>query len=245
MRMECDTCGTELPPNVRYCHKCGARVAGGGDGAVRVASPRGAAPGAPRGGLAWQVGIPWAAAGAAVGALVTLLVMRDPGVPAGGTAPAGMAPSPLATRASDISQLSPEERATRLFNRVMRLAEENKTDSVAFFLPMALQTYAQLPLPDVDARYHVGLLHLVSGDAAGARAQADTIQQMAPTHLFAPLLRARAAETANDARAARRAFDDFRRHERDERARGRPEYADHAETLDAFSQEAARATANR
>ncbi|HTI44454.1 MAG TPA: hypothetical protein VL693_21650, partial [Vicinamibacterales bacterium] len=38
----------------------------------------------------------------------------------------------------DISQMSPEERANRLFNRVMILAESGKQDSVQFFMPMAL-----------------------------------------------------------------------------------------------------------
>ena len=135
--------------------------------------------------------------------------------------------------AGDISQMSPEERATRLFNRVMRLDEEGKRDSVAFFAPMALQSYAMLPARDADARYHVGLLELAAGNPAGARAQADSIARLAPTHLFAFVLRARAGE--------RRAFAEFLRHERAERARGRPEYVDHSSQLDAFAQEAARA----
>jgi hypothetical protein len=52
--------------------------------------------------------------------------------------------------------MSPEERANRLFNRVMILAEAGKTDSVQFFLPMALGAYSQLPNLDADAHYHVG-----------------------------------------------------------------------------------------
>ena len=64
--------------------------------------------------------------------------------------------------------MSPEERATRLYNRVMTLHSAGKTDSAEFFLPMALQAYAMLPALDIDARYHVGVLHLAGGDAAGA-----------------------------------------------------------------------------
>jgi hypothetical protein len=184
----------------------------------------------------WSIAIPWAAGGAAVGALVTLLVLR------GGT-PATAPPTamPLGGNASDISQMSPEERATRLFNRVMRLEEEGKRDSVAFFAPMALQSYAMLPARDADARYHVALLELAAGNPRGAQSQADSIARVAPTHLFASVVRARAARARGDAAAERRAYADFRRNERDERARGRPEYVDHASQLDAFAQEAARA----
>ena len=133
--------------------------------------------------------------------------------------------------------MSPAERATRLFNRVMRLHEQGATDSVAFFLPMALQSYAMLPIQDADTRYHVGLLELAGGNVAGARAQADSIHQMAPTHLFAFMLRARIAEARHDASALRQAQADFRRHVQSERARNRPEYEDHAAQIDAFSRD--------
>lgn len=213
----CHVCGTELAEDALYCHKCGRRV--------RAAESRDS----------WSVAIPWAAAGAAVGALITLLVVRGAGSPAA-------APIPLGSGAGDISQMSPDERATRLFNRVMRLDEEGKADSVAFFAPMALQSYAMLPARDADARYHVALLELAAGNPAGARAQADSIARVAPTHLFAFVIQARVARAQNDAAAARRALADFRRHERDERARNRPEYQDHAGQLDAFAREAAPAT---
>ena len=87
-------------------------------------------------------------------------------------------------RPPDISQMSPEERANRLFNRVMILAEAGKTDSVRFFLPMALGAYGQLSQLDADARYHIGLLQLAGGDVEAALAQADTLQRSTPTHLF-------------------------------------------------------------
>lgn len=205
-------CGAELSDDSRYCHRCGAR-------ATAELSPREAG---------WQSAVSWAAVGAAAGAIVTLLVMRT-STPTVADAPS----APVA--ASDISQMSPAERATRLFNRVMRLHEEGKADSVAFFLPMALQSYAMLPAPDADTRYHIGLLELAGDNVAGARAQADSIHQMAPTHLFAFMLRARVAELRNDAAALRQAQADFRRHEQEERSRQRPEYGDHASQLDAFS----------
>lgn len=220
---DCPNCGLELSSDARFCQRCGTRVA---------SVPRGR-------GAGWQAGVPWAAGGAAIGVVLTLLVLRGSGAPgAGPTAPAAPA-TPLAG-AGDISQMSPAERATRLFNRVMRLDEEGKADSVAFFLPMALQTYAMLPGQDPDSRYHVGLLELAGGNYAGALAQADSIHQMSPAHLFAFVLRARIARQRNDAAALSRAYADYRRYERDERARERPEYRDHASQLDAFGRDAAR-----
>src|SRR5260370_38607598 len=91
----------------------------------------------------------------------------------------------------------------------MRLAEERKNDSVQFFLPMALQTYGQLPALDNDARYHIGVLDLAGGDAAGALAEADTIVRNTPTHLFALRLRARTYQTNGNGGKAKQAFRDF------------------------------------
>jgi hypothetical protein len=141
--------------------------------------------------------------------------------------------------------MSPEERATRLFDRVMILAESGKRDSVRFFLPMALGAYAQLPALDLDARYDIGVLHLSGVDAAGALAQADTILKAVPTHLYGFMLRARAYELRNDARNARQAYAAFLRNEAAERARQRPEYAEHATSIDAFHGEAVRVTGAR
>src|SRR5882762_6562684 len=168
LAMTCHACGAQLSSTARFCHKCGATVATAGASG-------------------WRAGLPWGVAGAALGALVAVVLMRG----TGRKEPETLA-GPVGIRAPDISQLSPEERATRLFNRVMTLAENGKTDSVQFFLPMALGAYGQLPSLDADARYHVGHLQLLGGDVPGALAQADTIQRAVPTHLFASVLRARA-----------------------------------------------------
>ncbi len=183
----------------------------------------------------WSVAIPWAAGGAAIGAVITLFVLR-------GTPPASSTAGPArpaGASAGDISQMSADERATRLFNRVMRLEEEGKADSVSFFVPMALQAYEMLPARDADARYHMALLDLAAGDPRSAAAQADSMARLAPTHLFGFVIRARVAHARGDAAGERRALADFRVHEREERERGRPEYADHAAQLDAFSRQAA------
>ena len=217
--MTCHACGAQLSANVRFCHKCGAAV--GGEQAA-----------------GWRVGLPWGVAGAALGALVTVVAMR-----VGGGSPPGEPTTlggPVGVRPPDISQMSPEERATRLFDRVMILAQAGKEDSVQFFLPMAIGAYDQLPALDADSRYHVGLLHLAGGDAAGAIAQADTIQKAVPTHLFAYVLRAHAFQQQGNRQGERRAYADFLRSEAAELARRRPEYADHQNALNAFREEARR-----
>lgn len=217
--MTCHSCGTTLSEGARYCHKCGASTTAPATG--------------------WRVGLPWGIAGLALGALIGVLAMRgsggagtagsaEPAAPFAGGAPAtGIA-------APDISQMSPEERAQRLFDRVMRLDEAGKSDSVRFFLPMALGAYEQLPALSLDGHFDIGLLKLAGGDAAGALAEADTIRRQVPTHLFADILRARALEAQNDARGARVAYQGFLKNEASERARRRPEYADRSNLLDAF-----------
>jgi tetratricopeptide (TPR) repeat protein len=143
--------------------------------------------------------------------------------------------------------MSPEERANRLFNRVMILAEAGKTDSVRFFLPMALGAYGQLPTRDADAHFHIGELYLAGGDAPAALAQADTIQQAEPTHLFIYVLRARAYRQQGNTQQERRAYSDFLRNEPAEMAKNRPEYAQdaHLDALTLFKAEASRLTGGR
>jgi hypothetical protein len=140
--------------------------------------------------------------------------------------------------APDISQMSPEERAQRLFDRVMRLQEEGKQDSVQFFLPMAVGAYQQLPAMSLDSHFDVGLLQLAGGDVAAGLSEADAIRQQAPNHLFIFVLRARAAQARNDTRALTQAYQDFLKNESAERARNRPEYSEHARILDAFHTQA-------
>src|SRR5258708_5496968 len=220
--MACHACGAQLSATARFCEKGGGSVATGQ-------------------GTGWRAGLPWALAGAALGALVAVALMRGTGRKESDTL-AG----PIGIRAPDISQLSPEERATRLFNRVMTLAENGKTDSVQFFLPMALGAYGQLPSLDADARYHVGHLQLLGGDVPGALAQADTIQRAVPTHLFASVLRARAYVEQGNTALARRAYAEFLRNEAAELARNRPEYAAdaHGPELKAFHATAVRQAGN-
>jgi hypothetical protein len=217
--MNCHSCGAELSASARFCHKCGAKV-----GQEQTTG--------------WRGGLPWAIAGLSIGALVTILAMRLSGGSDTPTIPQSTGAVSGGMGRTDISQMTPEQRANRLFDRVMRHSEAGQQDSVGFFLPMALQAHRMLPDLSVDSRFHLGLLHLAGEDPAGALAQADTIQRAEPGHLFIHVLRARALEQQGDNTGARRAYAEYLRGEAAERAKQRPEYIDHTTTLDLFRDEA-------
>jgi hypothetical protein len=101
-------------------------------------------------------------------------------------------------RAPDISSLSPQERADRLYNRVMLLASQGKVDSVLFFAPMALTAYQMLAPLNADQRYDMGRIGEVAGAIPLAKAQADTILSENPNHLLGLILEARLATLAGD-----------------------------------------------
>jgi hypothetical protein len=101
-------------------------------------------------------------------------------------------------RAPDISSLSPQERADRLYNRVMLLASQGKIDSVQFFAPMALTAYQMLSPLNADQRYDMGRIGEVVGALALAKAQADSILRENPNHLLGLILEARLATLAGD-----------------------------------------------
>jgi hypothetical protein len=185
--------------------------------------------------------MPWAVAGIALLALLALLAGRGFSPQRGGDLDAPLNALPQAgldfdrpgapARGGDISQLSPEERADRLFNRVMLLASRGQRDSVLFFAPMAIQAYQMLGPLNNDQHYDVGRIAEVAGALPLARAHADTILARSPTHLLGLILAARVATLEGD--AARRA--EYERRllaaERAEAARRLPEYERHQDEI--------------
>jgi hypothetical protein len=132
-------------------------------------------------------------------AAVTLLVIFA-AQRAGRTEPAVSAPMATGGAAAvDISSMTPQERASRLFDRIMRLSEEGKRDSVELFASMAIPVYESLGPLDLDGRYDLGRIAEVSGNLALAQAQADTILQQAPNHLLGLILGAAVADARGDA----------------------------------------------
>jgi hypothetical protein len=193
----------------------------------------------------------WAVPGIAVLGLVAFLIGQRvalgsaPAEAEAGTAPLGgpMAGAPFAAapfaggaaagaRPTDITSMSLEERASRLFDRVMRYGEEGKIDSARIFAPMAIQSYEMMGPLDTHRRYDVGMIAVVIGSADVARAQADTILKQNPTHLLGLSLAMKAAGVRKDA-GARTGFEQrFRAAEGAERAKNLPEYVDHKADLD-------------
>jgi hypothetical protein len=214
----CAACGAQLSSGARFCHRCGQPV---GEAVVSGGvAPAAAAPAAPQ-------TLPWAVAAIALLALIALVAGqrfgRSPApapvasadAPDAGTGPfaggdpaaaAGPAAGERPVRAPDISSMSPDERALRLFNRVVSLAEQGKRDSVQFFAPMALMSFQSLPQPTLLQRFELGRIAELAEVKEIATAQADTILQSSPTHLLGLALASSAARLRGDARA-QAAFD--------------------------------------
>lgn len=216
----CAVCRSPLTPGAKFCHRCGSPA---GAGVRPVERPAG-----------MNAALPWAVAAIALLALIALAAgQRFSRAPQGGgelTTPMGSAIQ--GSRAPDISSLTPEQRAERLYNRIMEAAERGRVDTVQFFLPMALQAYEAIGQLDVDQRYDLGRLAEVAGDARLATAQADTILRSQPQHLLGLLLASRAARLRGDERGALQHLERLARLEREERAKQLPEYQLHQNDID-------------
>ncbi|MFM8781479.1 MAG: zinc ribbon domain-containing protein [Gemmatimonadota bacterium] len=234
----CPACGAEVRPTARFCHRCGAGMDGQRPAGAGAASTTGGTSGG-----ASNI-LPWSVAGIALLCLLAFIVGQNfrkaPAAPAAAAGPfAGAAGSGGAPgRAPDISQMGPEERADRLFQRVMTYVAEGKSDSVQFFSPMAIQSMQALAPLDAHRRYDLGLLGMVSGDAAMARAQADSILSAAPNHLLGLVLAMRTAGMQLDSTARRGYATRFVEVVDRERASGKQEYVDHGPDIDAALREA-------
>jgi hypothetical protein len=209
----CSECGTQFLSDALFCHNCGAPAGGG------TSNPEPAGAVSPL--LRWGLPV------AAIIVLIALSFYR-----LGSSSPTQVSEdrTPLASGAitpPDISAMSPEERANRLFNRVMQMWSEGKSDSAAFFAPMALSAIESLTPLTLHSRYDMGLVALASGDVAKAGAQSDTILKASPTHLLGLALSARVADARGDAAAAKAARQKLVAAEKSERAKGLPEYSDH------------------
>ena len=220
--VHCPRCGQAAPPGAHFCPECGSAV---GAGATQSATAARAPDHLPRliGGAALLALVAFVA-GLASGRRSNDAVAAETEV-AGAPAAAGIVP------ATDISGMSPDERASRLFNRVMSYSEQGKPDSARFFAPMAIQAYEMLGPVNAHVRYDIGTISAAVGDVVRARAEADTILRERPKHLLGLVLAIRAADLAGDAAAASR----FRRQLVAAAPAERPtqkEYAEHARDID-------------
>jgi len=145
---------------------------------------------------------------------------------------AAMAPLSGTSSAPDISNMSPEERASRLFNRVMAYSEQGKMDSARFFAPMAIQAYQMIGPLDPHARYDIGAISAAVGETAMARVEADSILAAQPTNLLGLVLAIRTATMAGDAQGAARFQRRLVAAAPSERAKGAKEYTEHGRDID-------------
>lgn len=136
-------------------------------------------------------------------------------------------------RAPDISQLTPEQRAERLYDRIMTESEAGNLENVRTFMPMAVAAYEMISPLNLDQRYDLGRIGVVGGDSALARAEADTILSAKPTHLLGLILEAKAARLEKNEARARKADARLIAAERAERSTGLKEYLLHKNDIDA------------
>ncbi len=247
----CASCQAPLTPGAKFCHACGAQA--GGAGAVGGTSrARGAAAAAPapqpRSVLPWAIGII-----AVLALVIVVAVQQRDGAPTtmgantslgGGAGAVGGNPFEVpaggggAVRAPDISSMSPRERADRLYDRVMRLASEGKSDSASFFATMASQAYELLGPLDDDLKYDHGRMSEMAGDLASAQKEADAILANNPDHLLGLILSARVAQLKNDKAGYAKFMKKMAAVEKTERAKSIEEYTRHQGDIDAALQEA-------
>ena len=234
---QCAACNATLATDARYCHRCGLPVGKRRDSA---------SPGASSSASGSRTLVRTAAAIAAI-ALVAYFAgswfkgsrsnTEVKGLPLDRT---NTSVPNVGVRAPDISQLSPEERADRLFNRVMLLAREGKTDSVRFFAPMALAAYQMLEPLSADQRYDMGRIAEVAGALPIAKAQADTILAGNPDHLLGLVLGARVASLSREPAVKRSFAARLIAANRSESAKQLPEYQRHAEDISRAVEDARR-----
>lgn len=149
------------------------------------------------------------------------------GGPMGGGGPGGV----------DIASMTPQERASRLFDRVMRYAAEGKQDSVMIFAPMALQSFEMLGELDAHGHYDRGLVAVVAGNYDGATADAKAILDDNKNHLLGLALGFRIAAAKNDQQGQNLYRQRFLGSLDAEKAKGLQEYQDHSNDIEAMAKE--------
>jgi hypothetical protein len=201
----CGNCGVSLAATVRFCQNCGtlANPADGeiDDGLVHDDESFRDQP-LMTGGRGIASSLPWLLALVGlIGGSAYVASQRPTEAAAQNAPPAGMV-APFARGGGggappDIASMTPNERANRLYGRIMTYVAAGKADSAAFFAPMALAAHEMLGSPTIDERYHLGQINEMIGNAPVARAQADTILAAESDNLLGLMLASRAARMAN------------------------------------------------
>ncbi len=203
----CAQCGAPLSGEARRCLKCGGQLKPGVMFCSDCGEPTGSRQRKP-----FSAHLPWVLSFVALAAFslaIAFFVQRQSRARAGDDPITGGLPElqsgvggPVGGTGGmpDLASMSPREAADRLFERSMREEESGNQEQASMFANMALQAYGQVPSDqiDLDALFHVGLLHLSIGDANTARTIADGILEDDENDLLALLLGGRAAASGGD-----------------------------------------------
>lgn len=217
----CAQCGQ--PAEGNFCSTCGAPLVATGSRPNRNPAT-----------------VAWSALGiAAVALVVALASMIDRQLHSSDTAPfdyssAPAAPAAMESSSVDLSTMTPRQAADRLFNRVMAADERGDKAEATRFAPMALQAYGILGELDGDARYHVALLHLTAGDAAGAREQLAALRKSHPDHLLAYMIEHQLASRGGEKAKMAKTSNAFLAAYDKEIVKPLAEYRDHRGNIDRF-----------
>ncbi len=238
----CNQCGGKVSGGAAFCNQCGQKLDGRGGG--HGGAHRSAAAAAFRG-----QNLPWWIAGAAMFVLIMVVgvSMVRPAGPAGGAGPTGGAvvPATGAGVAPDISNMTPIEAATRLFNRVMQSVSSGDSAQAQAFLPMAIAAYERARPLDHDGLFHLSMLNRTAMNLEAALDNAREVLEEDPNHLLALAAAAEAAielgledEAAEHYRQILQIYDE-------ERTRPLEEYDMHSQIVDVLKQDAERYLAGR
>jgi tetratricopeptide (TPR) repeat protein len=218
----CTNCGAKYDSNDRFCRECGAPVKG-------AAKPNGRPSG--------LTGL--RAFGLAIIALAVVYGILNYTGKSGGELPPAQrinftdVGAPAEATTGTPAPLTPRDGADQLFNQALYAWETGDSAAMRQFVPMALVAYGNLDSLDPDARYHIALLHLTSGNAEQAIEQADTILAESPDHLLGLVVTARSYESLGRADRAAEYYQRFLAAYTPEVVSSRTEYIDHAGALPA------------
>ncbi|MDT8435421.1 MAG: zinc ribbon domain-containing protein [Gemmatimonadota bacterium] len=259
--MSCPKCGAQA--SGKFCFECGAPLAdptasGATDGGTCTACGAGLEEGAlfcaecgtpagkrPRKPLAAY--LPWAISGVALVAFAVAIALfiRGQAAPRIGDMPVtgGLPEAPRGEPGGgmvDLSQMSPREAADRLFERSMQTEAEGNRERAQFFANMAVQAYDAVPPEQIDgdARFHLGLLHLLQGQIDQAQAEVDALRETRPDHLLALIVQGRIHAARGEAEAEAATLARYLSVFEGERAAGLPEYEAHVTLMDAEAERA-------
>lgn len=264
----CNQCGEELPTGAKFCAECGtkvgakvgsgARSGGGGtrgstggrsgEQAARSSGHDEVAGGRREAAVAVVGGsnLPWWIAGGMMFVLILVvgISMVRPGAPAPPTA--GSTPTVAGSGTPpDISNMSPLEAATRLFNRVMTAVSAGDSAQAQAFVPMAIAAYDRARPLDHDGLFHLSMLNRTAGNLEAALDNAVEILDADPNHLLALASAAEASIEMGELDEAEGYYRRIAEAYDSEVQRQLPEYGDHFRIVEVLKDDAERFLAGR